>query len=68
MVPGIGVDTTWDDPIIIGNGELDNNIKYKYFLKGSEEFFKKHLEEGKFTTEGINFIYPELSKTNYRNK
>lgn len=63
-----GVDTTWDDPIIIGNGEIDNKIKYKYFLKGSQEFFKNHLEEGKFTKEGIEFVYPELSNANYRNK
>lgn len=62
------VDTTWDDPIIIGDGEVDNNIKYKYFLNGSEEFFKNHIEERKFTEEGIKFTYPELSKTNYRGK
>lgn len=62
------VDTTWDDPIIIGNGKLDNNIKYKYFLKGQDDFFKNHLEEGRFTKEGIEFAYPELSVTNYRNQ
>lgn len=63
-----GIDTTWDDPIIIGDGEIDSKIKYKYFLKGSQEFLKNHLEEGKFTKEGIEFAYPELSVTNYRNK
>lgn len=58
------VDTTWDDPIIIGNGKINNDIKYKYFLKGSQEFFKNHVEEGKFTSDGIEFDYPELSQTN----
>ena len=68
MAIGIGVDTTWDDPIIIGDGELNNNIKYKYFLKGADEFFKNHLADGNLTEEGIKFIYPELSRTNYRKK
>lgn len=32
------VDCTWDDPIIIGNGKINESIKYQYFLKGSKEF------------------------------
>lgn len=62
------VDVTWDDPIIIGNGALNDSHKYKYFLKGSEEFFKNHTEVGNFTKDGIVFKYPELSKTNYLKK
>lgn len=62
------VDVTWDDPIIIGKGTLNNTLRYKYFLKGSEEFNKNHIEEGKFTKEGIEFDYPELNKINYNKK
>lgn len=62
------IDATWDDPIIIGNGTIDNKIKYKYFLKGANEFFKNHTEDGKLTSNGIEFSYPELSDENYRNK
>lgn len=61
------VDTTWDDPIIIGNGIPDANIKYKYFLKGENDFSKNHTENGQFTPNGIVFSYPELNKINYRN-
>ena len=27
------VDCTWDDPIIIGNGKINESIKYQYFFK-----------------------------------
>ena len=59
------VDPTWDDPIIIGSGKVNQDIKYKYFLLGSNEFFKSHIEDGKFAENGFKFIYPELSKENY---
>lgn len=59
------VDTTWDDPIIIGNGTLTDAYKYKYFLKGEGEFNNNHIENGKFTENGIEFEYPELSRSNY---
>ena len=60
------VDTTWDDPIIIGNGIVDGSIKYKYFLKGKDDFSKNHFENGQFTNNGIVFKYPELNKVNYK--
>lgn len=61
-----GIDCTWDDPIIIGNGRLDNVTKYRYFLKGKEEFDKSHIPEGKFTSEGQIFTYPSISLNNYK--
>lgn len=58
------VDTTWDDPIIIGNGFVTDDIKYRYFLKGSNLFFEDHLEDGAII-DGASFKYPKLSVINY---
>lgn len=59
------VDTTWDDPIIIGNGTVSESVKYKYFLKGSSEINEDHFPSGKFTENGMEFSYPNLSSNNY---
>lgn len=59
------VDCTWDDPILIGPGYLSNFSKYKYFLKGEDEFNKTHIPKGQFTEGGKVFKYPSLSQTNY---
>ncbi len=56
------IDTTWDDPIIIGNGKVDDNIRYKYFLRGSDTMNKDHTTVGQITKNGYDFKYPELSK------
>ena len=41
------VDVTWDDPIIVGgNGRLTNDLRYNYFLKGSDTFYSSHTEDG----------------------
>ena len=63
-----GIDTTWDDPIIIGNGNLTNNLKYKYYLKGSTEIEKNHEQNGRLSDDvnEIEFKYPELSRENYK--
>ena len=58
------IDVTWDDPIIIGNGYVGNSIKYKYYLKGSDEFFTNHTEDGNIVGDA-NFKYPTLSRNNY---
>lgn len=58
------VDVTWDDPVIIGNGTMPEDYKYRYFLKGADEFFKDHFEDGNIAVE-FEFIYPELMNTNY---
>lgn len=56
------IDPTWDDPIIIGNGIISENIKYRYFLKGSNTMNKDHETIGQITKNGFNFAYPELSE------
>ena len=59
------IDTTWDDPVIIGDGKVNQDIKYKYFLLGSNNFFKTHIEDGKLADNGMKFVYPILSKEDY---
>lgn len=58
------IDSTWDDPIIIG-GFLTKSDKYKYFMKGSVEFNKTHFENGQFSDGGKIFEFPKLSINNY---
>ena len=60
-----GIDCTWDDPIIVGGGFLTNFSKYKYFLKGEDEFKKSHIPNGQFSDNGKVFIFPELDIDNY---
>ena len=59
------IDTTWDDPVIIGDGKVNQDIKYKYFLLGSNNFFETHIEDGKLADNGMKFVYPILSKDDY---
>lgn len=59
------IDCTWDDPILIGSGYLSNSSKYKYFLKGENDFNQTHTPEGQFTEGGKIFEYPVLSQINY---
>lgn len=58
------MDITWDDPIIIGNGYVGNKLNYNYYLKGSNEFFENHTEDGNIIGDA-HFKYPTLSVTNY---
>lgn len=55
------VDVTWDDPIVIGGGTLSEQAKHKYFLKGSAEFFKNHIEKLTISQSGRIFSLPALS-------
>lgn len=59
------IDTTWDDPVIIGGGTLSQSSKYKYFLKGSNEMSKDHTPSGQFTEGGKVFNYPVLNSRDY---
>lgn len=59
------VDSTWDDPIIIGNGRITDKIRYRYFLKGSDNFNSTHIEDGDVSKTGQTFKYPILSRTDY---
>ena len=60
------VDCTWDDPVIIGNGKVGNETKYKYFLRGSSYINRDHISNGQFTDGGETYQYPTLSVTDYR--
>ena len=55
-----GVDTTWDDPVVIGGGSQTYESRYKYFLKTSEVFDKDHIPNGQFTEGGKVFEYPQI--------
>lgn len=59
------VDCTWDDPVVVGGGEVSQSSKYKYFLKGSNEFLKDHSPSGQFTEGGKLFSYPNLSGSSF---
>lgn len=59
------VDCTWDDPILLGSAYLSDSLKYKYFLKGANDFNNSHVANGQFTEGGKIFEYPNLSKIDY---
>ena len=59
------VDTTWDDPVIIGGGILNKKSKYRYFLKGKETMDQDHITSGQFTEGGKEFAYPILNETDF---
>lgn len=58
------IDVTWDDPVIVGEGYVSRDVNYKYYLKGSNEFFSNHIENGDIVGDS-NFKYPSLSIYNY---
>lgn len=58
------VDVTWDDPVITGGGALTDTYRYRYFLKGSQDFFKDHTEEEILSENSMKFKFPILSETN----
>lgn len=60
------VDSTWDDPILIGFGKLPESSKYKYFLKGSNEFAENHKKENDVSGTGQYFEYIETANENYK--
>lgn len=53
------VDATWDDL----DGEDGKELKYQYFLKGSDSFFANHTEVNDFNITVLE--YPELSEKDY---
>lgn len=59
------VDSTWDDPLLIGGGRLTKKLKYKYFLKGSVTMGKDHTESYTFIENGRVYTHPTLSQTDY---
>lgn len=61
-----GVDVTWDDPIIIGNGYVTEDTYYKHFLKGKNTFFETHEEDGYLSQNSMKFAFPDLSEEDYQ--
>lgn len=59
------VDCTWDDPVVLGGGSASDESKYRYFLKGENDFLQDHNPLGTFTENGKEFTYPELESDNY---
>ena len=59
------VDATWDDPIIIGGGSANTEIRYKFYLRGSSTMQEDHQPSGQFTPNGKIFSYPPLSSEDY---
>lgn len=58
------LDSTWDDPVTM-TGWVSQSSKYRYFLKGANDFLKDHIPSGQFTEDGKVFSYPSLSDSNY---
>lgn len=58
------IDVTWNDPIRSAGVQMTDEIRYKYFLCGSDRFFGDHFEDGNIVGEA-NFKYPILSITDY---
>lgn len=60
------IDSTWDDPVIVGGGALTDESKYKYFLVGTDTINKDHISNGQFTDGGKEFTYPNISNEDYK--
>ena len=61
------VDSTWDDPVVIGGGTASAESRYKYFLVGREVIDQDHSSSGQFTEDGKVFSYPNLTYESYSN-
>ena len=59
------VDTTWDDPVVIGGGNASEESRYKYFLVGREIIDQDHSPSGQFTEGGKIFSYPNVTYESY---
>lgn len=59
------IDVTWDDPIVVGNGYISDETRYRYFLKGKNNFLQSHKEDGYISENSIKFIFPELCDEDY---
>ena len=58
------IDCTWDDPVS-STGYVSQSSRYRYFLKGSNEFLQDHTPSGQFTEGGKVFNYPTLFGTDF---
>ncbi len=53
------IDLTWDDL----DGNYGAELKYQYFLKGSDSFFSNHTEVAEFN--GTSLVYPVIQSDDY---
>lgn len=60
-----GIDTTWDDPIIVGGGKLSESLRYRYFLVGELEFKGNHEPTGN-VSPGVYFNSLPLPPRKFR--
>ena len=58
------IDCTGDDPVST-TGYVSQGSKYRYFLKGSNEFLQDHIPNRQFTEGGKIFNYPALSEQDF---
>lgn len=59
------VDSTWNDPAIVGGGNPTGAMKTAYLCKGQTTMQKDHIAEGKVSQRGMTFTYPTLSMQDY---
>ena len=58
------IDVTWNDPVVIGDGELTDSQKSKYLLKG-KSFLNDHEEDGMISENSMEFTFPTLNNADY---
>lgn len=58
------IDVTWNDPVVIGEGELTDSQKSKYLLKG-KSFLNDHQEDGMISENSMEFKFPSLNSADY---
>lgn len=58
------IDVTWNDPVVIGDGELTDSQKSKYLLKG-KSFLNDHKEDGLISENSMEFTFPTLNNADY---
>lgn len=58
------IDVTWNDPVVIGEGELTDSQKSKYLLKG-KSFLNDHEEDGMISENSMEFTFPTLNNADY---
>ena len=56
------IDVTWDDPIIVGDGYIRDEVRYANFLRGSDKFFKSHKEDGYLSSNSMKFEFPKIEE------
>ena len=53
------VDVTWDDPILLNDGTLTDEYRYKYFCQG-DNINSNHYLTHTITDDGQEYELPEL--------